>query len=51
MEHHKKKKKILKNGSEWNIITKNFQKTTPTHLNQHTEGQTLIQRIDCSKDT
>ena len=28
-----------------------FQATTPTHLDQHTEGQTLIQRTGCSKDT
>ena len=26
-----------------------FQEMTPTHLDQHTESQALIQRIDCSK--
>ena len=28
-----------------------IQETTPTHLDQHTEGQNLIQRIDCNKKT
>ena len=31
-------KKFLKNRLEWNLITKKIQKTTPTHLDQHTEG-------------
>ena len=28
-----------------------FQKITPTHLDQHIENQTLIQRTDYSKGT
>ena len=28
-----------------------FQKITPTHLDQYTEGQTLIQRTDYGKGT
>ena len=45
-----KKQFLKKNGLEWNLITKKIQKTTTTHLDQHTKGQTLIQRTDCSKD-
>ena len=45
------KKQFLKNGLEWNLIMKKIQETIPTHLDQHTEGQTLIQRTHCSKDT
>ena len=51
LEKGASKKQFLKNGLEWNLITKKIQETTPTHLNQHTKGKTLIQRIDCSKDT
>ena len=46
MEHKKNSKKWLR--VEFNY--ENFQQTTPTHLNQHTKGQTLIQRTG-SKDT
>ena len=34
-------------GVEFNY--KKFQKTTPTHLDQHTERQTLIQMTDAAK--
>ena len=36
-------------GVEFNY--KNFQEITPTHLEQHTKNQTLIQMTDYSKDT
>ena len=51
LEKGASKKQFLKNGLEWNLIKKKIQETTPTNLDQLTEGQTLIQRIDCSKDT
>ena len=51
LENRASKKQFLKNGLEWNLIMKKIQKTTPTHLDQHTEVQTLIQRTGCSKDT
>ena len=37
-------------GVEFNY-KKNIQETTPTHLEQDTKGQTLIQMTNCSKDT
>ena len=50
LENGALKKQFLKNGLEWNLIMKKIQETTPTHLDQHTKGQTLIQRTDFSKD-
>ena len=42
---------FYKNDLEWNLIIKKFQETTPTHLEQDTKIQTLIQMTKCSKDT
>ena len=41
-------------SKKWPKVEFNYEKiqeTTPTHLDQHTEGQNLIQRIDCNKET
>ena len=38
LENGALKKQFLKNGLEWNLIMKKIQETTPTHLDQHTEG-------------
>ena len=51
LEKGTSRKKFLKNRLEWNLITKKIQETTTTHLDQHTESQTLIQRTNCSKNT
>ena len=49
MNHHKtiSKKKWLR--MEFNY--EKFQEMTPTHLDQYTKSQALIQRTDCRKDT
>ena len=52
LENGAQKKKT--NSKKWLRVKFNyekFQKTPPTHLDQHTEGQTLIQRTGCNKDT
>ena len=45
------KKQFLKNGLEWNLITKKIQEATPTYLEQDTKIQTLIRMTNCSQDT
>ena len=49
MKH--KKKTISKKWLRVEFNYEKFQETTPTHLDEHIEGQTVIQRTDCSKDT
>ena len=44
-------KQFLKKYLRVEFNYKKFQETTPTHLEQHTKNRTLIQTIDCSKDT
>ena len=43
-------KQFLKKYIGVEFYYKIFQETTPTHLEQDTKNQTLIQMIDCSKD-
>ena len=44
-------KQLLKKSLGVEFNHKKFQKATPTYLEQDTKNQTLIQMIDCSKDT
>ena len=51
LEKGASKKQFLKNGLEWNLITKKIQEATPTYLEQDTKIQTLIRMTNCSQDT
>ena len=44
-------KQFLKKWLRVEFNYEKFQETTPTHLDQHTKSQTLIQKTDCNKDT
>ena len=50
-EKGESKKQFLKKWLRMEFNYEKHQETTPTHLDQHTKGQTLIQRTDCSEDT
>ena len=44
-------KQFLKKWLRVEFNYEEFLETTPTHLDQHTKGQTLIQMTGCNKDT